>query len=189
MTTEGRPKIVEIETDSGVILHVTPLLPTTWGLAREKARLAYPDPDPKPFEVPLPNAAIAGDMIPATENAEYLDLLNQTEKDRQRFIERFVLQNAVAIPEGMARVKERFATRLKAIQGLDPELDIDNWFVVFDHVICNNFEKSAVILAAENRMPLTEAEIAEGFRFFRLEIQWQDFIRTIIRQQISPSRP
>lgn len=186
MPQHGRKKVVVYETDSGVIIHVTMIATSTIKLMDKRAQEVYPTPDPKPFEAPLPNAENEGVVIPATDNPEYVKLLNAVDVDRNNWMARWVFDTALEYPDGITALVERFKGKLEHMRDtLDSSLDPTDWNTVFEHCIADKTEQLVLFRIAMNQAELEEVEVAEAFRFFRCKIQWETSFRLALQRGLT----
>lgn len=176
-------------TDSGVEVDVTPLSPHALSLIRAKAAELYPAPDEKQFTKPLPNAANEGDTFVDKEDPEYIRLKAASDKARADFLTRALRDTSLSFPEGKQALIERFADKIKALRTF-VELPEDEWDATFWHaVIGTAADHETLVWAAENALPLTEMEVANGVRLFRYSVQGQkpDRMATRLLQEAARS--
>lgn len=166
------PKFVKYVADStGVELYVQPVSPFTFRAIRQKALALYPDPDPKPFERPMPNAALEGDMIPGTEHPEWGKLSEAQNRLRSNFVTQSLMIVACAQTPNKQALIERFQDEIEAIRQIVP-IPENAWEATLLHGILKGQREPGEItdLASEN-LPLTPDEVVEGVaRFFRYTV-------------------
>jgi len=171
----GRPVIVRYETASGVIVHITPLSPFTIAAIRERAEQEHPYPDPEPYRMALQNAADPSIKEPAENNPEYQALCKPIVEARYAWRLQAYIDISCAYPDfANADVMiAHFRPRLEALRKVTV-MDDDDWLNVLNHcVFTGSSDRQDVInLAIQNEtIPLTPAEVVEGIRFFRVEVQ------------------
>lgn len=174
MTASG-PVVVGYETMSGVMIHVTPLSVFTINAIHERSADEYPYPDPKPYEKPLENAADRSIKAPAMDDPEYKALCKAVDEERMAWRVRVSIDLACEYPAFDSReaMMAYFRPKLEKIR-LAAALPDDEWQAVLMHcVFTGRHDRQTVINIAtqDERLPLTPAEVVEGIRFFRLELQ------------------
>lgn len=158
---------VEIHTHAGVTLHVTPLSQQAMQSLVSVAVELHPLPDPKPYETEIEGAFIEGDKRPARENPEYVALVNAIEAERQVFLRLALLAASVDAPQReqiIAYYRTRATRMMSYISG---KTDDDLWPLILQWYVLNDAELVSVLQIAQDKAPLTEAEIREGVKFFR----------------------
>lgn len=176
-TVRGRPKVIEIELDSGVMCHVTPLNLWAYQALQDAAKDKYPDPDKKPYEEPLENAATPGIVIPAEDNPDYMEALAAVHGQRVAFMLDWLTRRHIVFPEGETAIRERFADAVKDLQDISSDLDVTDWPAFLKYFVISPAEFSAIMAILQDQFPVTEAEVRDGYRLFRLQFQWGDLIR------------
>ncbi len=160
-------------TDSGAEVDVTPLSPHALELIRAKARDLFPDPDEEKYRKPLPNAAVEGDTYVDKQDVDYLRLKKEAVDQRTHFLTRALRDTSLTFPEGKDALVARFADKIKALRSY-VDLPEDEWEATFWHAIIGSAaDHETLVRAAENALPLTEMEVANGVRLFRYIVQGQ----------------
>lgn len=167
-------KLVRYVPESGVPLLVEPLSPYTSIAISNKAWETYPNPPEEEYRLPFPESAIPNDTKPAKDNPEYVRLVNAATIKRSNFIGEKTLLLAVR-PDGatVSELIERFAARRKLLSQVI-DLPDDPWLATLIHCICTGVHDADNIhQIATGKAALTEEEIADGIRFFRLDVPGQ----------------
>lgn len=181
----GHPTIIQFETMSGVMLYITPLNLATVRAIQQKAQEVYPYPEKAPYELPLENTFSPDTKDSAENNPEYVLLCAEVDKQRRMWADRAVFDYAVRFPAYPTRqdVINAFAPRLLELRKI-AVLPEDDYDAILMHIILSGNEVKAgvnglmdgtteylrVILAAMQTLPLTGEEIANGIRFFRIDV-------------------
>ncbi len=173
----GRPKIVEIELDSGVMVHVTPLNFGTYLVLLDVAGKKFPDPDKAQYEESIENAAVPGIKIPAEMNEEYLKAYTDVHGQRVAFILDWLTRKTIIFPEGETALRERFAEQADDLKFLKPDIDLDDWQTFIKYLLITPQEFNVLMGVLQDRFPVTEVEARDGYRLFRLQIQWAQLVR------------
>ncbi len=158
---------VEVHTHSGVTVYVTPLTQQAMQSLVVAASALHPLPDPKPYETVIEGAFVEGDTRPARENPAYVALVNEIEMERQLFLRMALLSAAVDSPmreQIVAYYRPRTTRMMAYVSG---KTDDDLWPLVLQWYVLNEAELVSVLQIAQDKAPLTEAEIREGVKFFR----------------------
>lgn len=128
----------------------------------------YPDPDPKAYERPMPNAAIEGEMIPGDEHPEWIKLRGIQAQKQVRYINEAVIILACSQTPGKEDLILRFEGRLfEVARWVDlPESEWDATLLYA--ILSGKNEPEIVSNIASGDMPLTQDEVIEGVaQFFR----------------------
>lgn len=165
------PIVREILLDSGVVVRSTTLSPHAFAKIRQRAEALFPNPNEEDFRKPIPNAAIEGDTYIDKDDPEYLRLTEAAVKGRTEFITRALRETTLDFPDGKEALIERFASKVAALREFI-DLPEDEWEATFWHCIIGSAaDHETLIWAAENALPLTGEEIADGLRLFRYSVQ------------------
>jgi hypothetical protein len=160
--------LYEVPTGLGVTLLVATLNPYLRSSLYDKAVSQFPDPDPKPFEKPLPDAAVEV-IIPATENIEYVKLL-RVAKLRQlaRFYEYVIDAGAVVdTAEGKANTLAEFSRELaQARSMLDLAGERDDFQDLVKYVLLQSGEEIRTVANCATDS-LTSREVMLGIQSFQ----------------------
>lgn len=167
------PIVRRVLTDSGVEVDVTPLSPHALALLRAKTQELYPDPDEEQYRKPVPNSAIADDTFIDKDDPEYIRLKKTAVDKRTELLTRALRDTSLSFPAGKAALIAHFADKIKALR-LFVDLPEDEWEATFWHgIIGSAADHETLVRAAENALPLTEMEVANGVRLFRYIVQGQ----------------
>lgn len=174
MTTTGAPSIIEYETASGVIVHITPLSIFTIKAISSKAENEFPYPEAVNYELPLENAADPSIKLPAKENPAYRELCAEIDNQRYAWRNKAVLELACNYPAYADRASmiAEFRPRLEELRPF-LEMSGDDWQEVLQHcVFTGKQDRQAVLLLAAQAddIPLTQAEVVDGIKFFRIDL-------------------
>lgn len=161
--------VVEFQTFSGVVALVTPLSPVTRQVIIDQAADVHPDFDKEPFLVEVPNSAVPDQKFLDDNDPEYKRLMTKLLNRRNSYITRMHIEVAVEFKESedelLARYKKQLA-RLKKLHQSD-----DDWQIVLHQIIlARDSERDQILQIAMDRAPLTEGEVQDGLRIFRLNV-------------------
>lgn len=180
----GLPSVIEYETQSGVVNHITPLsLFTVLGL-RTKAEEQFAYPGDAPYRIESPQVATG--YIPASENPEYQALCKAVDEQREEWKNHAAIELAVKFPQWSSRdaMIAHFRPRLEQLRPYI-KLGGDEWQNVLEHCVYTGqtsikgesgvsvaSERVMVVhLAYQNRsVPLSAPEVVDGLRIFRLAV-------------------
>lgn len=177
----------EVVTTSGVTVVVTPLSPHTLALLRERSQELYPDPDPAPYMLPVPNAAQEGDTYLDKDNPEYQAQLAEALTNRSNWLMAALHDLAFEFPDGKAALLERFADKIKTLKKLTG-VEGDDWELTLRHgIIASTLDQTMLIGAAQNALPLSAEEVANGSRLFRHYVQGATSGRLATGRSVSAS--
>lgn len=179
--------VIEYITMSGVKLHITPLNIAVTKAINQKAIALFPYPDPEPYMHELPPPDAPGALSDPMEDDEYKALKQETDAQRNTWVNHAVLDYAVSYPD--------FASRQELMDALAPQreklrkiadLPKDDWEATRDYLILSGNEIrprlhpdgiarqtnvssdfASVINMAQQSVELTGGEIADGLRIFR----------------------
>lgn len=185
--TSGIPArdIVRFITASGIECHITPINMATLRAINLKAEALFPFPDATPYRLPIPDTdPVLYDNADA--NPEWIKVTNEIRAKRQEWVNDAVLKYAVRFPSYPTRESliARFAADLMALRKI-AELPEDDFDAVLYHLVLsgnrvtrdknNQFHTGTsdygyVINACIQTVPLTQEEIVEGVRFFRINL-------------------
>lgn len=173
---QGRPVVVEYETLSGVMIHITPLSIFTINAVTDRAEEMFPYPDPLPYEMPIENA-VDGVKAPANQNPEYQELCRPIDAERMEWRVTVSIDLACAFPAFDSRdaMLARYRPALEKLRRV-AVLPEDDWQAVLLHcVFTGRGERQTVLdIATQSKtIPLTPGEVVDGIRFFRAEIPGQ----------------
>lgn len=142
----------------------------------KKAQELYPSPDPKPFEMLLPDAALEGDMVPASQNPEYVNLIAAVMLKRNRYLQ-YAALSAVEIrdddgkgknPISHDEIVSLYRHVLESMRQPANIPDDENVFALTLHYcVLKPVEYTEIINAATKEQALSQEEVLEGLRIFR----------------------
>lgn len=168
--TEALQKVVETELDSGHVVLVAPVSPYFLMAVEKKAQELYPLPDPSAYEkaVPEDEALYEGQTIPAVENPDYRQLVNEVEYNRALHQEQAIIfASIVDVRGGKQALIEHYAEQLKMLRQYS-DLPADDWQALLLTVIVRTLDdRKAIVNTARLPLPVTDAEVADGFAIFR----------------------
>lgn len=165
--------VIAIEIEWGRTVYVTPLSAFAARAISQRALEKFPDPDPTPFEKPLPDAVIEGEVLPATNDPEYVALVTDTRNKRNLYIHAAIL--AMTQIEGVSRDEliGAYKEQLTVLRTFG-ELPEDDYVAALRTFVLKPADYAAIVLAATNKMPLSQGEILDGLRIFRPVLQRRD---------------
>lgn len=168
--TPNNPKTIELELDSGVLVHITPLNRYHIAALVDKANELYPLPDKKAFEGLIEEGAIAGGVvIPAEENPVYIELLNEINQKQHAYKLDAMIDLCAYFPElgDKAAVIAHFADFI-AEQRQYMDLPEDAWQATWRYaVLRTDNDERLVIQAMRNELPLADFELINEIKIFR----------------------
>lgn len=171
--TPRNPKIIELELDSGIRVWITPINQHHLLALDKAANEQFPLPDKKAFEEPITeDVAIPGLTTKAEDNPDYVALVRDINARQQEFKLKALFEICVQYPDFPAKqdVIAHFADEI-TMQRRYLELPLDDWEATWRYAILRTSDdEAAVILAVQNRLPLTEAELTEEIRGFRRQL-------------------
>lgn len=161
---------------SGVEVVITPLTPFGQAHFRKQSLELCPDPDPTAYEKPLPDALVEGDKIAATNDPEYVKLL-EAAQIRRAFVHQNLLVDAMADIEDREGMLRRYCKVIESTRGWVVNLgtptipiysEIESDFVRLLYVSLALPSEIATIVKLIVRLtPLEPGEVIEGLKFFR----------------------
>lgn len=181
----GLPSVIEYNTASGVIIHITPLSLFTIQAIVEQSKVVHPYPDETPYREA--SDLVASGFIPASENEEYQALCKAVDEERSQWQNDAITQMACKYPQWGTREQmiAHFRPRLEELRPF-VSLHQDDWRNVQEHCVFTGYvdvlddnnksiripENYRVIrLARQNeRIPLSMPEVIDGMRLFRLDL-------------------
>lgn len=170
--------VIAIDTEKLGTVYVPRLSAFMIDAIKKKAGELHPLPDPKPYEKPLPDAVIEGDVIPASQNPAYQQALAQVMQARNRYLQ-YASLSAVEIPDGAPGkvvphrdVIQLYEHQLESMRAFATIPDNENTFALILHYcILTPAEYIEIVNAATREQQLTQEEVLEGLRIFRRDIQ------------------
>lgn len=164
-------KQAKYELAKGITLTVTPLSGFAQKMLHASAAQRHPEPDRAPFEVEIPDALIPGTKTKAEESAEWLTAMRDVLQKRQQAQIGLLLDTAVTVDDRDALVKP-YQNAVDQFWLATSDLPVgaalvSDWVTLLLGVLAEEQEVSALIKLAQGATPLTDAEIVDGFRYFR----------------------
>lgn len=164
-------KLVETILDSGIRVHIRTLSPYDRAALRQAAETKYALPDKREYELePAEGIAIDGFKIPAEENEEYRQAVEEVEAKRTDFLMEAMLDMCVTFPDFdlgkqgiIAHFADYIATRRKYMT-----LPEDAWEATWKHAVLRTAsDESYIAQIVRDELPLKEVEVSEAIRLFR----------------------
>lgn len=182
----GRPSVIEYETMSGVMVHVTPLSIFTIQSVRDKAEEMFPYPDPEPYRLPIENAVDPSIKQRAEENPEYAEVCKPVDEKRTAWRVQAYIDLGCSFPAFPTReaLLAHFRPQIEAVRKY-AVMGADEWVDVLNHcVFTGRNDKQIVVslITQDGTIPLSPAEVLEGVRFFRVEVSGST-ARSLARQR------
>jgi hypothetical protein len=164
-------KQAKYELICGVVLTVTPLTAFAQRAVNAQAAILHPEPDRAPFEFEVEDALVPGTKTSAEQSREWLELFRGVLLQRQQAVVGLTIDAAVDVEDRDALYTPyaRTMTHIRdAVKGTPAEAAMVSDFVsLLFGVLAEEQEVSALLKLAKGATPLTDAEINDGFRFFR----------------------
>lgn len=136
----------------------------------KKAEELYPMPDAKPYEMPLPDAVIEGDSLPALQNPEYQKLVARVLNQRNRY-QQYAALDAGEVDGGThEEVIALYKPMLDSVRKY-AEIEGSDFALIMHYCILNPAEYREVKAAAFTDQALSQEEIRDGMRIFRRDLQ------------------
>lgn len=173
--------VVRYETKfTGVEVHITPVSPRYYKAVLDKAQELYPPPDTESFMKPyeqnedaLPLAMEGETHYLDKTNPEYIRLLTQAAELRNEYIvQTLVSTNCTFLPDTATLISE-FADDVKRLREVSDDVPEDEWEATLWWVILTREDDRTIVNHLLDRLPLTEDEISDELRFFRVDVQRQ----------------
>lgn len=161
----------KFELHKGVILTITPLSAFAQKAFHARAAQMFPEPDRAPFEVEIEDAFKPGTKTKAEDSTEWLALMRDVLQLRsQAYIG--LLLDATCNVEDRAALLEPYTHAVEAFKVAVKDLPVgaalsSNFVALLLGVLAEEQEVSALIRLAQGATPLTDAEIVDGYRYFR----------------------
>ena len=193
----GLPSVIEVITQSGVQIFITPLSLFTIQALINKSETEFPYPDDKPYREA--SDLIASGFIPASENPEYQALCKAVDGQRAQWQHDAIIELACKYPQWQSRTEmmAHFRPRLEELRTY-VEMHEDEWRNVLEHCVftgtldvrgdegvVRTTERHRVIQLARQNMniALLMPEVISGMRVFRVSVSG-----TASRELARPSR-
>lgn len=164
-------KVVLIDLDSGEQIYAAPISPLIINAIVRQSEVEYPYPDDAPYRLPLENAAIPGDTLPASENPSYRALMKSVEVERAKYQNiSVVLASVNDAPLGKDTLIAKYADDVETMRAIVP-LPENAWHATLYLLIASRDDQMLVVNAATSSLPLTSEEVRDGMRIFRPQVQ------------------
>lgn len=166
-------KVIEVTLSSGVTVFVQPLSPFTQRQIAAQAQQAFPLPEPKDYERPVPPeiATIPGQMIDGRENPDWQRIAKEQSDRQDEFATEMALQMTVTLDDADGTIKAAALPYLERLQTAGIIETVDEYTLLRHYVIQNGMDIALLTRAAGGGLPLREEEIRDGMRIFRLHLQ------------------
>lgn len=181
----GLPSVIEYITQSGIIVHITPLSLFTIQAITNKSEQVLPYPDEANYREA--SDLVASGFIPASENETYQALCKEVDAERSRWQESAILELACKYPQWESRA-DMIATFRGRLEELRPYLELhkDDWRNVLEHCVFTGYADVAgednqrlrtteryrvVRIARQNaNLALSMPEVIDGMKLFRVQL-------------------
>lgn len=163
---------VLVDTYTGVTLVVTPLTLTARQLILQAVQQQWPMPDKTLYERVSDMPELGSDepaKIPAESNPGYIAAVEIIESARAKALQEAVLNVAVSHPSQDELIRHHLPT-LRKLRDLSDDVYEADWPALIQMVLASEVELMQVFAAVNRRLALTEAEIINGMRYFRLSV-------------------
>src|SRR5574339_619483 len=136
---EALPSVIEYVTQSGVLIHITPLSLFTIQSLKHAAEVRFPYPDKAEYQVA--SEITATGYIPAEENPEYAAACEAVDKERGLWLNDAYIELACNYPQYPNRESmiQHFAPRLLQLSKYI-ELSGDDWKDTLEHCVFTKTE-------------------------------------------------
>lgn len=169
--SETGKKVILIDLDSGEQVYAAPISPLIINAILRQSEAEFPYPDETPYRLPLENAAIPGDTLPATENPAYQKLMAEVTTERRKYQNDAVIFASVTdAPLGKETLIAKYAGDVENMRAIVP-LPENPWQATLNLLVASKQDYMLVIKAATEDLPLTPDEVRDGMRIFRPQIQ------------------
>lgn len=177
---------------SGVTVQVTPLTIIGQQYLQDLAKDEFPAPDSEPFQVEIEDALTPGMLTAPTDSPEYVRLFGEALIRRNFRFKTLVLEKCIQVYGAEAwQVLYAYADSIANL-GESPYVYVvsqdkvsvkciltEDMSKLLYFFLADLTEINQILDIAQRRLPITEGEIIEGFRYFRpVEIQGANSIRT-----------
>lgn len=160
-------KLVEYGLKSGVCLEVMPLSPALLTKIADAAKELFPDPDPKPYELPMKNPLVEGSTEPGENNPLYIE-----QKERQKtYRNEYTLERILGLAcraQDLHGLIEQYQDQLTELTDITPVYA--QWGAIINYFLATPVEVNNILRIAQDKAPLTEGEILDGFTRFQLAL-------------------
>lgn len=176
-SVEGRPSVFVYEAASGVIFHIRPVNAATRQAMNTRVAAELPFPDKTAYQIPDPEdvAFTPGQASRAEDNPEYIAECNRILRQRNSLLARRIFEYAVSMPKYPSReaLVQAFKPQLDKLKAISTfaEDDEDYDIVLINLVMSGKSDYDTIISAAIQETPLAPAEVAQGIRMFRVDLQ------------------
>lgn len=186
MTSNGHSADTVIQTNqilytlaNGIRLELTPLTLIGQRMYKDQATTRFPVPDAAPYEKEDPTALVKERKTSAMRDPDYVNLVQEALIRRDFAYRERVLQYCVEVSSGWGNLAQKYA---RMLDGLDSPMiylkmpddkpaipyEVENRQVqLLYSVLATPDEINTIMDLIQGRLPLSEGEILNGFRYFR----------------------
>jgi len=154
---------------AGVTLYVTPISIMARRKLAEKAAELHPLPDEAAYHKPLPNSAIPGQTFFDKDDPEYRRLALAAMQKQMDYITIQMVNLCVNAPD-KDKVISRYAKYVNEQTALFGSLGNEWLDTLLYGVLVWDEDYNTVKEAIMNKLPLEEAELADGLKIFRVSV-------------------
>jgi hypothetical protein len=176
--------LVRFALSSGVTVTVAPLgLSIRQALYRQAAE-KYPDPDPAPFVVaPDPDAFDPIAASDPTDTDGYRAALQDVQIRRAAYVTDLSVEVAVDSPDREALLTLH-APMLARLEAVTPgAVRATPWATLIHGTLASDTDLAIIYEALQAQLPLSAGEVADGYAYFRVDVQKYVRARTHFRAQ------
>lgn len=163
--------VIAIDTEKLGTVYVPILTAFAVRAVMQRAEELYPLPDPKPFEQPLPDAVIEGDVLPAANNPEYTKAVRAVMLKRNQYLQDAIIAMLRLDGATHEEVVEAYKADLEQLRRFGVIHSQDDFVAIMRHLVLGIEEYKAIIQSASQTQPLSQEEIRDGMRIFRRDLQ------------------
>lgn len=159
------------ELSRGVILTITPLTAFMQRALNARAAEMHPEPDRAPYELEVEDALVPGTKTSAEHSQEWLQKMQVVIQHRLQAGIGLLLDAAVTVEDRDALLMP-YRHAINAFKDATKHQPagaavVSDFVALLLGVLAEETEVSAIVKLAKGATPLTDAEIVDGFRFFR----------------------
>lgn len=166
-------KLVLIELDSGEQVYVSPISPVLLRAIVRNSEERFPYPDEASYRLPLPDAAIPGDLMPAAQNPDYQKLKRTVDMERMKYQNDSLALIAVRdAPLGRSTLIEKYRDEVETWRRV-ADFPVDEWEATVSVLVTTREDFDKIVRVATESIPITLDELRDGMAIFRLEVSKQ----------------
>jgi len=165
------PQLVTLlELDSGESVYVAPVDTHLYRAIGQKAAELHPDVDPEQYKVEKPDS-ISG-FISGEKNPDYIEKMTDVYTERNLYLEMMLICLSIADTiDGKDKTLKKYKARLDALRQF-ATLPEDDWHgVVIGFLVRSRQDRTNIVKAAREVLPISTEEIAHSFRILRPVLQ------------------